>query len=112
MFLFECAYHVSTVHLPSFNLVNGCFFSSSAVVKEVGGTNSKTKDLEETRKKKKKRKHKDFREEEEKPRKEEELHRELRETNGDESPSQMRNTDTQKPSKPNTGINTLAAVRS
>ncbi|XP_056117912.1 ubiquitin carboxyl-terminal hydrolase 36 isoform X1 [Rhinichthys klamathensis goyatoka] len=76
----------------------GATVSKCAVVKEVGGTNSKTKDLEETRKKKKKRKQKDFREEEEKPRNEEEL----QETNGDESPSQIGNTDTQKPSKPNT----------
>ncbi|KAK7116882.1 hypothetical protein R3I94_023287, partial [Phoxinus phoxinus] len=81
-------------------LRNGATVSKCDVVKEVGGP--KTKDLEETRKKKKKRKHKDFREEEEKPRNEEKLHRELQETNGDESPSQMGNTDAQKPSQPNT----------
>lgn len=102
---------LSTVQLHSFNLVNGCCFSSSAVVKEVGGENAKTEDLGETKKKKKKRK-KDLREEEEKPRNKEKHHRELQETNGDESPSPMGNTDMQKPSKLNAGINTLPAVRS
>lgn len=103
---------LSTVQLHSFNLVNVCCFSSSAVEKDVGGANAKTEDLGETKKKKKKRKEKDFREEEEKPRNKEKHHRELQETNGDESPSPMGNTDMQKPSKLNAGINALAAVRS
>lgn len=102
----------SSAQLHSFDLVNGCRFSSSAVVKEVGGANAKTEDRGETKKKKKKKKQKDFREEEEKPRNEEKLHGELQETNGDESPSPRRNTDMQKPSKLNAGINALAAVRS
>ncbi|ROL45705.1 Ubiquitin carboxyl-terminal hydrolase 36 [Anabarilius grahami] len=82
-------------------LRNGATVSKCAVVKDVGGANVKTEDLGETKKKKKKRKEKDFREEEEKPRNKEKHHRELQETNGDESPSPMENTDMQKPSKLN-----------
>ncbi|XP_051741982.1 ubiquitin carboxyl-terminal hydrolase 36 [Ctenopharyngodon idella] len=83
-------------------LRNGATVSKCAVVKEVGGANAKTQDLGETKKKKKKRKQKDLREEEEKPRNKEKHHRELQETNGDESPSPMGNPDMQKPSKLNT----------
>ncbi|XP_067280102.1 ubiquitin carboxyl-terminal hydrolase 36 isoform X2 [Pseudorasbora parva] len=79
-------------------LSNGAAVSKCSV-KEVGG--AKTEDLGETKKKKKKRKHKDFREEEERPRDEEKLHRDLQETNGDSSPSQIGHAEKQKPSKPN-----------